>query len=168
MEGSNTDTTTPLVQVDAPLSVGIWGVTVSRRAEGSKAYVFEVTSNFRSQFQIFGFTFSHDAAGGAYGPVVNDHINGIHARADEWGNISFYSTVISPSVRETLITTLARLETLHIVGVRPSSRCSMSATNALAAAYIGGTYISAKKTNEVSIVHPSVAGMTYDVICTAY
>lgn len=168
MEGSNTDTSTPLVQVDAPLSVGFWGVTVSRQAEASKAYVFDVTSNFRSQFQVFSFSFSHDAAGGAYGPVVHDRINGIEARADAWGTISFYSTTISPSVRQTLTTSLARFDTLRVVGVRPSSRCSMAATNALAAAYTGGTYISAKKTDEVTIMHSPVAGMTYDVVCTAY
>lgn len=168
MEGSNTDTSTPMVQVNAPLTVAFWGVTVNRGVEGSKAYAFDVNSSFRSQFQVFGFSFVNDAAGTAYGPVVNDHINGIQAMADRAGNLSFYSTTVFPSVRQSLVTGSAAYQVLRILGVTPTSRCSISATNALGAAYIAGTYILSKRLDELIVAHLPLAGMGYDVVCTAY
>jgi hypothetical protein len=168
MEGSEADSNTPLVRVDAPLSAVFWGVTASRRATGSTAYAFEVSSSFRSQFQVFGFTFFNDSSGGANGPVVNDHINAIHAKADASGNLAFYSTAVSPTVRQTLVTTAATSTSLRINGVSSTSRCSISAANALAATYITRTYIMSRSRNEIVVSHAAVAGMTYDIVCTAY
>lgn len=167
MEASETDTSTPLVQVNAPLRASFFGVTAQHRNANSTAYVFDVNSTFRSQFQLVGFTYYNDATGGAYGPVVNDHINGIQAKADDSGNLAFYSTTVSPTVRQTLTTTLATSDTVTIIGVASSSRCSMAPTNFLAAHFVG-TYISSKATNRITVAHPLVAGMTFDIICTAY
>jgi hypothetical protein len=64
MEGSNTDTSTPLVQINAPLRAAFWGVTASRRAAETTAYAFDLSSTFRSGFQVLGFTFFNDSGGG--------------------------------------------------------------------------------------------------------
>lgn len=46
------------------------------------------------------------------------------------------------------------------------STCSLTATNASAAASIASTYISLKNTNSVTVTHPATAGMTFDINCT--
>ncbi len=51
-------------------------------------------------------------------------------------------------------------------GVTTSSHCSLTATNAMAAAYSAMTFISAKAADQITVTHNSAAGMTYDVLCT--
>jgi hypothetical protein len=51
-------------------------------------------------------------------------------------------------------------------GVTSSSHCSLTATNAVAGANILMTFISAKATDQITVNHAPVAGMTYDVLCT--
>jgi hypothetical protein len=51
-------------------------------------------------------------------------------------------------------------------GVTSSSHCSLTATDAIAAAYLGRTFISAKTEDRITVTHAPVAGMTYDVLCT--
>ncbi len=51
-------------------------------------------------------------------------------------------------------------------GVTSSSHCSLTATNAIAAAYSSGTFISAKLEDQITVTHAAVAEMTYDVLCT--
>jgi hypothetical protein len=38
----------------------------------------------------------------------------------------------------------------------------------LAATYITRTYIMSRSRNEIVVSHAAVAGMTYDIVCTAY
>jgi hypothetical protein len=118
----------------------------SRRVNGLR---FEITSKFRT--------------GG-----VDDQMNSIRARADASGNLPFYSTAVSPAVRQTFVTSATTPTSVKMTGISSTSRCSMAAGNALAAAYINPTYIHSKTHNEIVIYHQAVAGMIYDVVCTAY
>jgi len=136
----------------------------SRRVNGLR---FEIKSKFRSQFQVLGFTFFNDSSGGANGGV-DDQMNSIRARADASGNLPFYSTAVSPAVRQTFVTSATTPTSVKMTGISSTSRCSMAAGNALAAAYINPTYIHSKTHNEIVIYHQAVAGMIYDVVCTAY
>jgi len=106
--------------------------------------------------------------GGANGPVVNDHINSIHAKADASGNLPFYSTTVSPAVRQTFITAATTATSVEIPGASSTSTCSMSAGNALAAAYISTTYLGSRAHGKVVVNHAPIAGMIYDIVCTAY
>ena len=65
-----------------------------------------------------------------------------------------------------LRTTFGTATNVSMEGVTSSSHCSLTATNASAAAYIGGTFISAKTEDRITVTHAPVAGMTYDVLCT--
>jgi hypothetical protein len=44
----------------------------------------------------------------------------------------------------------------------------MSAGNALAAAYISTTYLGSRAHGKVVVNHAPIAGMIYDIVCTAY
>lgn len=65
-----------------------------------------------------------------------------------------------------LTTTAATSDNVSITGVTSSSHCFFSATNATAATNIATTYISAKTTNQITVTHAAISGMTYDIICT--
>jgi hypothetical protein len=48
----------------------------------------------------------------------------------------------------------------------PAGHCSVTATNAAAASNIATVYVSRKIDNAVRVAHASIAGLTYDLICT--
>ncbi len=64
-------------------------------------------------------------------------------------------------------TTAAASDNLSVQGATGSSHCSITPTNASAAADSPGTFISAKTTNQLTVTHPANAGRTWDIMCTA-
>lgn len=65
-----------------------------------------------------------------------------------------------------LTTTAANFTNVTMPGVTSSSHCSLTATDARAASYIGSVFISAKAADQITVTHAPVAGMTYDILCT--
>ena len=69
-------------------------------------------------------------------------------------------------VMASLSTTLGTSTNVSMPGITSSSHCLLTATNAVAGANVGGTFISAKAADQITVTHAPVAGMTYDVLCT--
>jgi hypothetical protein len=65
-----------------------------------------------------------------------------------------------------LTTTFGTATNVSMPGVKRSSHCSLTATDAIAGANIGRTFISSKNEDQITVTHAPVAGMTYDVLCT--
>jgi hypothetical protein len=65
-----------------------------------------------------------------------------------------------------LTTTAAGYDIVNIAGINSLSHCTLTATNATAAANIATTFVSAKTHNQVTISHAHIAGMDYDIQCT--
>jgi hypothetical protein len=63
--------------------------------------------------------------------------------------------------------TAAAFDDVTVKRMTPSGHCSVTATNAAAASNIATVYISRKASNTVRVAHASVAGLTYDLICTS-
>jgi hypothetical protein len=63
--------------------------------------------------------------------------------------------------------TAAAFDDVAVRGMTPSGHCSLTATNAAAASNIATAYISQKANNTVRVAHASIAGLTYDLICTS-
>jgi hypothetical protein len=63
--------------------------------------------------------------------------------------------------------TPATSDNLAIQGMTSSGHCQLTPTNSSAAANFTTTYVSAKTTNQITITHTAMSGMTYDVSCTA-
>ena len=74
-----------------------------------------------------------------------------------------YSYTVLPA---SLTTTVAKSDVVTVQGMTSEGRCSLTATNASAAANIATTYVSAKSTNQITITHTATPDMTYDVMCT--
>jgi len=72
------------------------------------------------------------------------------------------SVILSAS----LVTTSGASDNLTVPGMTASGHCSLTATNAAAAANITTTFISAKATNQLTVSHAARAGMNYDVMCS--
>lgn len=72
------------------------------------------------------------------------------------------SVILSAS----LVTTAAGSDKVMLPGMTASGHCSLTATNAAAAASITTTFISAKTTNQLTVRHAVRAGMKYDVMCS--
>jgi hypothetical protein len=67
----------------------------------------------------------------------------------------------------TLSTTAATTDNVTVTGLTNSGHCTMTPTNATAAADIASTYISKTTTNQVTITHPASSGRTWNIHCTA-
>jgi len=74
---------------------------------------------------------------------------------------------LSPLSIFSLTTTSGAVDRAETAGVTSASHCSLTPTNASGAAHVASTYVSAKATGSISVSHASVAGMTYDILCTA-
>jgi hypothetical protein len=73
----------------------------------------------------------------------------------------------SVPVVASLTTTAASSDSVSIKGATSSSHCTLTPTNASAAADSTGTYVSSKTTNQITVAHPASAGRTWDITCTA-
>jgi hypothetical protein len=67
----------------------------------------------------------------------------------------------------TLSTTAATTDNVTVTGLTTSGHCTMTPTNATAAADIASTYISKTTTNQITITHPARSGRTWNIHCTA-
>ena len=67
----------------------------------------------------------------------------------------------------TLTTTAATTDNVTVTGLTSSGHCTMTATNATAAADIASTFISKATTNQITITHPAKSGRTWNIHCTA-
>ena len=67
----------------------------------------------------------------------------------------------------TLSTTAATTDNVTVTGLTSSGHCTMTPTNATAAADITSTYISKTTTNQITITHPASSGRTWNIHCTA-
>lgn len=65
-----------------------------------------------------------------------------------------------------LTTSATTSDNVPVIGMTSSGHCTLSATNAGAATHITSSYISAKKTNQITVTHAKRSGMTYDIVCT--
>jgi len=65
-----------------------------------------------------------------------------------------------------LVTSPGTSDDLAITGMTASGHCTLTATNAAAAANIASTYISHKTSNQITVAHAEVANMNYDILCT--
>ena len=103
--------------------------------------------------------------------VVHTHTT---ASVDSYNEISKYTlasgiwglskTILAAS----LTTTYATYDVVTILGMTGAGHCGLSPTNSTADAASPAAYVSAKGTNQVTVVHPMTAGLTYDLICTNY
>lgn len=57
-------------------------------------------------------------------------------------------------------------ENLTVTGMTSKGHCSLTATNASAAAMMAATYIYAKTTDQITIKHTASSGATFDILCT--
>jgi hypothetical protein len=73
----------------------------------------------------------------------------------------------SPVASASFATIAAASENVTVKGMTSSGHCTISPTNANAAADSTGTYVSAKASNQITIAHPPNAGRTWDILCTA-
>jgi hypothetical protein len=78
------------------------------------------------------------------------------------------SNVSTQMYSASLLTTANSSDMVVVRGIDSTSRCSLTATNALAANNVAGTYIWSKKKDGITVNHAPVAGMTFDIVCTAY
>lgn len=81
-------------------------------------------------------------------------------------NLSVTGTCTGCVLVASLTTTSATSDNVTLTGMTSSGHCSMTATNATAATNLSTTYISAKTTNQITVTHTAVSGMTYDFLCT--
>jgi hypothetical protein len=65
-----------------------------------------------------------------------------------------------------LTTTAADSDVVIVQGMTAQGGCSLTPTNAAAAANIATTYISAKSIGQITVKHAAASGMIYDVMCT--
>ena len=65
-----------------------------------------------------------------------------------------------------LVTTSSSSDNVAITGMTARGHCTLTATNATAAANIAATYISRKTTDQITVTHAAVANMNYDILCT--
>jgi hypothetical protein len=73
----------------------------------------------------------------------------------------------STSLVGSLTTQADASDIVTIAGVTVSSHCSLTPTNAAAAANIATTFVSAKAVGKITITHGAIANMSYDIQCTA-
>ncbi len=93
---------------------------------------------------------------------VENPLNSKVFGVDKNGNATGHNIAVLAS----LTTTAATSDNVTMIGVTSSSHCFLTSTNLLAATNIVQTYVSAKKTNQVTVAHPATSGMTYDISCT--
>jgi hypothetical protein len=72
----------------------------------------------------------------------------------------------SPVASSSFTTNAATTQDVRVMGMTSSGHCTISPTDATAAADSSGTYISAKTVNQITVAHPARAGRTWDVLCT--
>jgi hypothetical protein len=98
MEGTTNTShlATPLVSINGGGRYLFSGVTVSRLASNSTAYVFDLTNGtFPTEFKVDSFGFYSDLGANTYttgGEVVNDHIKGLTVKADPNGLLPMYGS----------------------------------------------------------------------------
>jgi hypothetical protein len=80
-----------------------------------------------------------------------------------WADSANIAVVIPYSFTSTSATS----DPVTIQGVTSASHCTFGATSSSAAANYATTYVSAKASNQITITHAAVSGMTYDVYCTS-
>jgi hypothetical protein len=66
----------------------------------------------------------------------------------------------------TLTTTGAASDSLTVAGLTAASHCAFSPANASAAANYSTSYVSAYRTNSVTLTHTATSGMIYTFVCT--
>jgi hypothetical protein len=98
------------------------------------------------------------------GPIASLYLNTDNNRPTRLGMGS--TTGANIPILASLTTTAASSTNISMAGVTTSSHCSLTATNLSAAMNISMTFVSFKGTDQITVTHNSVAGMTYDILCT--
>jgi hypothetical protein len=75
-------------------------------------------------------------------------------------------TIASGPLPASFTSTAAAFDDVTVRGMTPAGHCSVTATNSAAASNIATVYVSRKIDNGVRVAHASIAGLTYDLICT--
>ena len=91
------------------------------------------------------------------GPLPNYFPGSLTAGAFAGENIPIVSS---------FTTTAKARETVKLRGMTAAGHCQLTPTNAGAASGIASVYVSAKKSNEITVSHKPTAGWTFDVACT--
>jgi hypothetical protein len=71
-------------------------------------------------------------------------------------------------ITSSFITTSAASDNVSIAGVTSSSHCTLTPTDSTAGGMVVGTFVSAKTTNQITVVHPTTSGGSFDILCTPY
>jgi hypothetical protein len=66
-----------------------------------------------------------------------------------------------------LTTTSSQSDTVTITGMTASGHCSLTPNDAEAARNITATFIGAKAKDHITVSHPAIANMSYDILCTS-
>jgi hypothetical protein len=188
--GTNTTTVGALIVAsDDPLDVGtgqtirgLWVAPSLTRASGSVTTLESVFLASPNNYSTSG-TVAAETVTNQYGIHIQDLLakgttrtaaiqidaqtTGANAYAIKVdGGLTSLASIAVSSVAS-LTTTAATSDNLTVTGMTSSGHCSLTATNASAATNTATTYISAKTTNQITVTHAVVSGMTYDVFCTA-
>jgi hypothetical protein len=66
-----------------------------------------------------------------------------------------------------LTTTAATTDNVAIQGMVSTGHCTLTPTNAAAAAGIASVFVSAKNANQITVTHTATSGWTFDIACTS-
>lgn len=88
--------------------------------------------------------------------------------SEQNGTLGQDNSVGQWAISQSLTTTNATSDTVTINGATANSRVCLTPTNASAAASVASTYVSNKTTNQITVTHPTTAGMTFDILVTSY
>jgi hypothetical protein len=97
---------------------------------------------------------------------------------EEGGSVGLYAigngnvpTVFTTSARHklvgSLVTTAAAVDRVKIPGMTPYGHCTITPTNAAAAADVASTYVSSKARDQITVAHPPKASRTWDIQCSS-
>lgn len=76
------------------------------------------------------------------------------------------SGTVGLAVLGSLTTTAATTDNVTLTGMTASGHCQLTATNTSAATNVATTFVSNKTTNQITVTHTAISGMTYDVSCS--
>jgi hypothetical protein len=147
-------------------SVSVWSVYSNNVADLSSNEPLIVMNNLRGQSGNYAFanTVSNNNSI-SYNVVPPGRLHTAGGSIDFWVGTDDSRNLAQFAA--SLTTTAATSDNVPITGVTASSKCSLTPTNATAAANVATTYVSAKALNQISVAHLAIVSMTYDVLCSA-
>ena len=75
--------------------------------------------------------------------------------------------IVQPPLTTSLSTNSSTEDVVRLVGMTAAGHCHVQPTNAAAARNVTSTFVSNKSAGSLTITHPNVPGMTFDITCTS-